>query len=59
MRLSRVAGYSLMLMALTAPAVRADDPCLGDDEKKAALAQSAALRRRNKPGNPLRFSSRT
>lgn len=52
MRLSRVAGYSLMFMALTAPAVRADDPCLGDDEKKAALAQSAALAKAEQAGQP-------
>ena len=52
MRLSRVAGYSLMLMALAAPAVRADDPCLGDDEKKAALAQSAALQKAEQAGQP-------
>jgi hypothetical protein len=52
MRLSRVAGYSLMLMALAAPAVRADDPCLGDDEKKAALAQSAALAKAEQAGQP-------
>jgi hypothetical protein len=52
MRLSRVAGYSLMFMALTAPAVHADDPCLGDDEKKAALAQSAALAKAEQAGRP-------
>jgi hypothetical protein len=52
MRLSRVAGYSLMLIALTAPAVRADDPCLIDDEKKAALAQSAALQKAEQAGQP-------
>ena len=50
MRLSKVAGYSLMLMALTAPAVHADDPCLGDDEKKAALTRSAALQRAEQAG---------
>jgi len=52
MRLSRVAGYSLILMALAAPAVRADDPCLGDDEKKSALAQSAALAKVEQAGQP-------
>lgn len=50
MRLSKVAGYSLMLMALTAPAAHADDPCLGDDEKKAALTRSAALQRAEQAG---------
>jgi hypothetical protein len=52
MCLSRVAGYSLILMALAAPAVRADDPCLGDDEKKSALAQSAALAKAEQAGQP-------
>jgi hypothetical protein len=50
MRLSKVAGYSLMLMTLTAPAVHADDPCLGDEEKKAALTRSAALQRAEQSG---------
>ena len=52
MRLSRFAGYSLMLMTLAAPAVRADDPCLGDDEKNAALAQSATLAKAEQGGQP-------
>jgi hypothetical protein len=39
-------------MALAAPAVRADDPCLGDDEKKSALAQSAALAKAEQAGLP-------
>ncbi len=52
MRLLRVAGYSLILMALAAPAVRADDPCLGDDEKQSALAQSAALAKAEQAGQP-------
>jgi hypothetical protein len=52
MRLSKVAGYSLMLMTLAAPAVHADDPCLGDEEKKAALAQSAALAKAEQAGQP-------
>jgi len=52
MRLSKVAGYSLMLMTLAAPAVHADDPCLGDDEKKSALAQSAALAKAEQAGQP-------
>lgn len=50
MRLSKVVGYSLMLMTLAVPAVHADDPCLGDDEKKAALAQSAALAKAEQAG---------
>jgi hypothetical protein len=39
-------------MALAAPAVRADDPCQGDDEKKSALAQSAALAKAEQGGQP-------
>lgn len=52
MHWTRVAGYSLMLIALTVSTVRADDPCLGDDEKKAALAQSAALQQAEQAGQP-------
>lgn len=52
MRLTKVAGYSLMVVILTAPSVRGDDPCLGDDEKKAALAQSAALAKEEQAGQP-------
>lgn len=57
MRLMKAAGYSLMLIALTAPAVHADDPCLGDDEKKAALAQSAALQKAEQAGQPAALFS--
>jgi hypothetical protein len=41
-----------MLMTLAAPAVHADDPCLGDDDKKAALTRSAALQRAEQAGQP-------
>ena len=50
MSITRTAGYSLMLITLMAPAVHADDPCLGDDEKKAALARSAALQKAEQGG---------
>lgn len=50
MRLTKAAGYSLMLMTLVTPAVHADDPCLGDEEKKAALAESAALKKAEQAG---------
>jgi hypothetical protein len=51
MRLTKVASYSLMIVVVfTAPAVHADDPCLGDDEKKVALDQSAALVKEEKAG---------
>lgn len=52
MRLTKMVRYSLMFLALTAPAVRADDPCLADDEKKAALAQSAALQKAEQAAQP-------
>ncbi|GKS63109.1 hypothetical protein YTPLAS72_04130 [Nitrospira sp.] len=53
MRLIRLAGYSLIVVVLMAPAVRADDPCLSDDEKNAALAQSAALQKAEQAGHPI------
>ena len=52
MHLTRVAGYTLMLIALTTPAVRADDPCMADEEKQAALALSAALQKAEQAGQP-------
>lgn len=50
MRLTKAAGYSLMLMILMTPTVHADDPCLGDEEKKAALTESAALKKAEQAG---------
>ncbi len=50
MRLTKAAGYSLILMILMTPTVHADDPCLGDEEKKAALAESAALKKAEQAG---------
>ena len=52
MHLRRLAAYSLIMTVLTAPIVRADDPCLGDDQKRAALAQSAALQKAEQAGHP-------
>lgn len=52
MRLKKLVGYSLIAMVLIAPTVRADDPCSGDDEKKAALAQSMALQKAEQAGKP-------
>lgn len=52
MRLMKLVGYSLIAMVLTAPTVRADDPCSGDDEMKAALAQSRALQKAEQVGKP-------
>ncbi|OQW37656.1 MAG: hypothetical protein A4E19_13360 [Nitrospira sp. SG-bin1] len=50
MNLFRLVGYTLLVAVLTAPAVHADDPCLGDDEKKAAMAESAALQKAEQAG---------
>ena len=52
MRLMKLAGYALIVVVLTAPVVHADDPCLGDEEKKAALARSAALQKAEQSGQP-------
>lgn len=52
MRLTEVAGYSLMGMILTIPAVHADDICLDDNEKNTAMAQSAALKKAEQAGQP-------
>ena len=45
MRVTTAAGYSLVLIALMTPTVYADDPCLGDEEKKSAMAESGALQK--------------
>jgi hypothetical protein len=52
MRLMKSAGYAMIVVVLTASVVRADDPCLGEDEKKAALTQSAALQQAEQAGQP-------
>jgi hypothetical protein len=52
MRLMKLTGYSLIVVVLTAPVVYADDPCLGDEEKKTALAQSAGLQKAEQAGQP-------
>lgn len=52
MRLTIAGAYALMLLALAVPPVRADDPCLADDEKKTALAQSTALQKAEQTGQP-------
>jgi hypothetical protein len=52
MRLMRRAGLFLLVVVLVAPVVHADDPCLGDEEKKVTLAQSAALQKAEQAGQP-------
>ncbi len=51
MNLLRVFGCTLFLLVLMAPSARADDPCLGDDEKKMALLQVAAMKKAEPGGN--------
>ncbi|HMS83123.1 MAG TPA: hypothetical protein PKD12_05705 [Nitrospira sp.] len=50
MHRTNAAAYSLMVMILMAPTVYADDPCLGDEEKKAASTRSAALHKAEQAG---------
>jgi hypothetical protein len=52
MQLARIVASILILMAIMVPVVRADDSCLGDEEKKAALAESAALQKAEQAGQP-------
>ena len=52
MMLLRLFCSALLFLALTAPSVRADDICLGDDEEKVAKAQVAALNKVEKSGPP-------
>lgn len=52
MRVMKLAGYSLIIVGLTISVARADDPCLGDEEQKTALAQSAALQKAEQAGKP-------
>ena len=52
MNMRRIFGYTVILLALTAPSVRADDVCLGDEEEKSAKAQAAALRKAEQSGAP-------
>jgi len=42
MTMFRILGSALLILALTAPSVRADDMCLGDEEEKATKATIAA-----------------
>ena len=52
MHLTRVAGYTLMLMALAAPAVRADDVCGGKEERAKATAEAReSIAKTEKTGN--------
>lgn len=52
MILLRMFCSALLLLALTAPSVRADDVCITDEEETAAKAQVAALNKVEKSGPP-------
>jgi len=44
---------ALILLLWTAPSVRADDPCMADDEKKMAQLQVAAIKKAEQSGQPV------
>jgi hypothetical protein len=48
----RIACCVVAIVAVTASSVRADDPCLGDEEEKAAKAAIAAMNKAEKSGQP-------
>lgn len=50
MNVMKLVGCSLIVAALTASVVHADDPCMADEEKKTALAQAAALQKAEQSG---------
>jgi hypothetical protein len=52
MILFRMACCALVIFAVTASSVRADDICLGDEEEKAAKAAIAAMSKAEKSGQP-------
>jgi hypothetical protein len=52
MILFRMACCVVAIFAVTASSVRADDPCLGDDEEKVAKAAIAAMSKAEKSGQP-------
>lgn len=50
MRTVRILSCGLLLLAVTVSPVRADDPCLGDEEEKSAKAAVAALTKAEQAG---------
>lgn len=48
----RILGSTLLLLAVMVSPVRADDPCLGDQEEKSAKAAVAALTKAEQAGRP-------
>lgn len=52
MMIFKILGSVLLILALTAPSVHADDICMGDEEEKAAKAAIAAALKTEKSGKP-------
>lgn len=52
MRTVRILSGALLLLTVTVSPVRADDPCLGDEEEKSAKAAVAALTKAEQAGRP-------
>ena len=52
MTIFRILWSALLILALTAPSVRADDSCMADDEEKATKADIAAAFKAEKSGKP-------
>ncbi|MBA5869122.1 MAG: hypothetical protein GDA68_03815 [Nitrospira sp. CR2.1] len=52
MRTVGILGCALLLLAVTGAPVRADDPCLGDEEQKSTKAAVAALTKAEQAGRP-------
>ena len=50
MRTVRILSCGLLMLAVTVSPVRADDPCLGDEEEKSAKAAVAALTKAEQAG---------
>lgn len=48
----KILGSVLLILALTAPSVRADDICMGDEEEKATKATIAVVLKAEKSGKP-------
>ena len=52
MRTVRILSGALLLLTVTVSPVRADDPCMGDEEEKSAKAAVAALTKAEQAGRP-------
>lgn len=52
MQRTRLVASTLILTIILVPVVRADDPCLGEEEKRAAFARSTALQKAEQANQP-------